>query len=352
MVRVPGASGDSGFHPNTVRKKMKAPDDEEDEDHPGSGWSEEDLKSMYHRKELRVFIDQDSVMRILKLKRIADPKDPVIAPATLANRFDAAMEVIRLFKEAGMIPGPFDTGAFFDLDLDVIQTTSRDLFQKLMILLSEVPQSPDPLPLAKTDVVDNLTVSSHYARGRWIGHVLKAITSDVPRTVWGINAGARSKIRRSNPVRSSRRDNGSAPTHQAAATESSDRSVGTLQKFFNAAMDRYLAEEREVNKDPASTRPQHQGSQGVEIDSIRSSDHGSRWEYDPDDVDVPISAQATVATAAAGSTGSTMIQRVRISAISDLKEFTGKDQDEARARAWIWCRISCKGDLPARVQSW
>ncbi|KAI9995042.1 hypothetical protein PInf_011996 [Phytophthora infestans] len=30
-----------------------------------------------------------------------------------------------------------------------------------------------------------------------------------------------------------------------------------------------------------------------------------------------------------------MIQRVRISAISDLKEFTGKDQDEDRARTWI-----------------
>ncbi|OWY91568.1 hypothetical protein PHMEG_00039793, partial [Phytophthora megakarya] len=71
------------------------------------------------------------------------------------------------------------------------------------------------------------------------------------------------------------------------------------------------------------------------MESIRSSDHGSRWEYDPDDVDWPTSAQATVATAATGATGSTMIQRVRISAISDLKEFTGKDQDKDRARAWI-----------------
>ncbi|OWY91441.1 hypothetical protein PHMEG_00039977 [Phytophthora megakarya] len=52
-----------------LRTKMKAPDDEEDEDHPGSGWSEEDLKSTYHRKELRDFVDQDPVMRILKLKR-------------------------------------------------------------------------------------------------------------------------------------------------------------------------------------------------------------------------------------------------------------------------------------------
>ncbi|OWY92006.1 LOW QUALITY PROTEIN: hypothetical protein PHMEG_00039160, partial [Phytophthora megakarya] len=106
-------------------------------------------------------------------------------------------------------------------------------------------------------------------------------------------------------------------------------------KFFKAAMDRYLAEERETNKDPATTSPQHQGSQDVEMESIRSSDHGSLWEYDPEDVDFFTSAHTTVATAGAGSTGSNRMQRVRISPISDLKELTGKDQDEDRARAWI-----------------
>ncbi|OWZ16405.1 hypothetical protein PHMEG_0009813 [Phytophthora megakarya] len=147
----------------TVLKKMKAPDDEEDEVHHGSGWSEEDLKSMYHRKELRDFVDQDPAMRILKLKRIADPKEPVTAPATLTDRFNATMELIRLLKEAGMVPGPFDADTLFDLDLDVIQASSRDLFQKLKILVGEVPQNPYPLPLTTTDAVDNLTVSSHYA---------------------------------------------------------------------------------------------------------------------------------------------------------------------------------------------
>ncbi|OWZ17548.1 hypothetical protein PHMEG_0008500 [Phytophthora megakarya] len=78
-------------------------------------------------------------------------------------------------------------------------------------------------------------------------------------------------------------------------------------------MDRYLAEEREANKDPATTQLQHQGSQDVEIEYIRSPGH------------FPTSAQATVATSAAGSTSSTMVERVRISAISELKEFTGKD---------------------------
>ncbi|OWY93404.1 hypothetical protein PHMEG_00037216 [Phytophthora megakarya] len=276
-------------------------------------------------------------MRILKLKRFSNPKDPVTAPATLANKLDATMELIRLVREAGMIPGSFDADTLFDLDLDVIQATSRDLFQKLKILVGEVPQSPDPLPLTTTDAVDNLTVSSHYASAAEDG---SDTSSEPPRRMSRGPSGAsmleaRSKIRRSSLTRSSRRDNGSAPTDQATVTESSDRSVGTLQKFFNAAMDRYLAEEREANKDPASTRPQHQGSQDVEMESTRSSDQGSRWEYDPDDVDLPTSAQATVATAATGSAGSTQIQRVRISAISDLKEFTGKDQDEDRARAWI-----------------
>ncbi|OWZ00863.1 hypothetical protein PHMEG_00027854 [Phytophthora megakarya] len=81
----------------------------------------------------------DPVMRILKLKRIADPKEPVTAPATLANRFDAVMKLIRLLKEAGMAPESFDADALFGLDLNVIQATSRDLFQKLKILAGEIP---------------------------------------------------------------------------------------------------------------------------------------------------------------------------------------------------------------------
>ncbi|OWZ17067.1 Eukaryotic/viral aspartic protease [Phytophthora megakarya] len=63
-------------------------------------------------------------------------------------------------------------------------------------------------------------------------------------------------------------------------------------------------------------------------------------EYNPDDLGIPSSSGHTsgrgaVATAAIGSRGSSLLPRVRISAISDLKEFTGKDMDEDRSRAWI-----------------
>ncbi|ETM02937.1 hypothetical protein L917_00752 [Phytophthora nicotianae] len=62
------------------------------------------------------------------------------------------------------------------------------------------------------------------------------------------------------------------------------------------------------------------------------SDHG---EYDPDDLDLPASCQATVATAATTTGLPAITPRIRVSAMSELKEFSGKDDDEDRARAWI-----------------
>ncbi|OWZ12351.1 hypothetical protein PHMEG_00014508 [Phytophthora megakarya] len=75
------------------------------------------------------------------------------------------------------------------------------------------------------------------------------------------------------------------------------------------------------------------------MESVGTPDPHS-WEYDPDDLGIPSSSghtsgRAAVTSAAIGSGGSSLIQRVRISAISDLKEFTGKDMDEDRARVWI-----------------
>ncbi|OWY97337.1 hypothetical protein PHMEG_00032158 [Phytophthora megakarya] len=295
----------------TLRTKMKVPEYEEDGDQGGSEWSVEDLKYSYHQKELRDFVCQDPVMKILKLKRIAEPKDPVTAPAVVTNKLDAVTVTIKLLKETGMTPGSFDTDDLFDLDLTVIQTTSRDLFEKLKILVDEMPQIADPVSSPQIDVMDNLTVSSHYASAAEDG----SDTSSEPRRMSLGSSGAamleaKSKIRRPSPARSGSQPKGSTPTDQATTTSSSDRSAGTAE-------------------------PQNAGSRDVDMESIRSSDRGSNWEYDPDDIDFPAPAQAAVATAASGSTGSTMIQRIGISTISDLKKFSGKDPDEDRARAWI-----------------
>ncbi|OWZ19433.1 hypothetical protein PHMEG_0006329 [Phytophthora megakarya] len=214
-------------------KKMKAPEyeDDGDQDGSGSGWSVEDLKYLYHRKELRDFVRQDPVMKILKLKRTAEPKNPVTAPAIVTNNLDAVTILIRLLKEAGMTPGSFETDDLFDLDLT------------LKILVGKVPQIADPVASPQIDAVDNLTVSSHYASTAED----RSDTSSEPRRMSLRPLGAammeaRSKIRRPSPARYGSQPKGSTPTDQATISSGSDRSAGTLQKFFYVAIDWFLAE--------------------------------------------------------------------------------------------------------------
>ncbi|KAG6590560.1 reverse transcriptase [Phytophthora cinnamomi] len=145
---------------------------------------------------------------------------------------------------------------------------------------------------------------------------------------------ARSKAQRPDHPRSGSRKQAAKQADQAttAIGSGSDESTGRLESYFQAAMSRFLREQQT----PVPQAIQNPGSQDVDMESTESPDPDhSHWEYDPDELDFPTPSRAAVATTTAGSTGSTMIQRVRISAISDLKEFSGKDQDEDRARAWV-----------------
>ncbi|KAE9289585.1 hypothetical protein PF008_g25850 [Phytophthora fragariae] len=71
------------------------------------------------------------------------------------------------------------------------------------------------------------------------------------------------------------------------------------------------------------------------MESAGSQDQSEHWEYDPDDIDMKNARRTATTAVAIAPIGSPAVQRVKISAISDLKEFTGKDHDEERARGWI-----------------
>ncbi|GMF53887.1 unnamed protein product [Phytophthora fragariaefolia] len=118
-------------------------------------------------------------------------------------------------------------------------------------------------------------------------------------------------------------------------TSPSDTPASRLETYFQAAMSRFLKEQQVLPSPPTPTGIQNPGSQDVEMLSAGSPDPDPHWEYDPDDINLPTSDRSAMATMNTGFMGSTMIQRGRISAISDLKEFSGKDQDEDRARAWL-----------------
>ncbi|OWZ19162.1 reverse transcriptase [Phytophthora megakarya] len=56
--------------------------------------------------------------------------------------------------------------------------------------------------------------------------------------------------------------------------------------------------------------------------------------YDPDNLNIDTPRQAVIGSAGATSAPSTTTPRIRVSAISELKEYSGKDHDEDRARSW------------------
>ncbi|POM76003.1 LOW QUALITY PROTEIN: Hypothetical protein PHPALM_6807 [Phytophthora palmivora] len=326
-----------------TRKKMKDPEmDDEDQlgskarARAGQGWSDENLENLLYHKELREFLDRDPVMRILRVKQVGDPRESVSAPVKTANKLEAVKDLLRLLKEAGMTTGAFDADNVFDLDLKVIQTATKDLFSKPKILVGVIPQITDPVPSPPASITDRLTSSSHYASA---AEDESYLSSEPKRMSLGPSGTsmleARSKIQRRNQPRSGRSRTIPVSEDQITAATTSDASSGTLQKYFKAAMSRFLAEQRGRIMDQGAVKVQDPGSQGVDMESVRSEHSTTRWENDPDEIDFPAAARATVATATTGSAGSTMIQRVRISPISDLKEFTGKDQDEDGARAWI-----------------
>ncbi|GMF49079.1 unnamed protein product [Phytophthora fragariaefolia] len=73
------------------------------------------------------------------------------------------------------------------------------------------------------------------------------------------------------------------------------------------------------------------------MESVGSPDQPTTaWEYDPDDLDLGRPARATVATTTATTSNQAInTPRIRVSAMSELKEFAGKDSDEDRAWSWL-----------------
>ncbi|ETL95593.1 hypothetical protein L917_06634 [Phytophthora nicotianae] len=90
----------------------------------------------------------------------------------------------------------------------------------------------------------------------------------------------------------------------SGAASRSNENPDRLQTFFNSAMERILKKQRAAQGVPTVPPARRTEPQDVDMDSV-GSDHG---EYDPDDLDLPASRQATL---------------------------SGKDDDEERARAGI-----------------
>uniref|UniRef100_H3H9C8 Retrotransposon gag domain-containing protein n=1 Tax=Phytophthora ramorum TaxID=164328 RepID=H3H9C8_PHYRM len=102
-------------------------------------------------------------------------------------------------------------------------------------------------------------------------------------------------------------------------------------------MERFLKEQQAVSTTPVVDQTKPPGAQDVDMESVESNrrDHSHPSEYDPDDLGVDATPRAAVASAGTTGGGTLSATRIRVFAISELKEFSGKDNDEDRARSWF-----------------
>ncbi|EGZ20643.1 hypothetical protein PHYSODRAFT_328731 [Phytophthora sojae] len=300
-----------------VRTKLRAPGLDDEDPRPSAlDWN----------------CETSCVKILVRPEQIDNPKGPISAPRVTDNKLIAVKNLLGLLKEAGFVAGAFEANDLFDQDLDVIQTAIPTLVDRLRPLVDMIADSPNPKmpdPVSPAPVSSPRVESTGYRSSSPYVSAAEHVsdTSSEPQRMSLGPSGsamldARSRSQRQERMRSGHQKQKPKSTDRTTSATGSDESNGRLESYFQAAMTRFLKEQQAMVVTPTPVGDDNVGSRDVEMESAGSPDqHLSH------------SAPAVVATAASGSTGSSLIQRVRISAMSDLKEFSGKDQDEDRARS-------------------
>ncbi|KAE9033482.1 hypothetical protein PR001_g10146 [Phytophthora rubi] len=105
-------------------------------------WNRADLEFRYHRKELQDFMTNNPIMRILQPKQSGDQTRPVTAPATADNKLEAIKILMNLLQEADLVAGAFDAEDLFRPDLRIFRMSTKELFDKLKIIVGEKVMDP------------------------------------------------------------------------------------------------------------------------------------------------------------------------------------------------------------------
>lgn len=367
--------------------KLKAPrdEDETDESEGDQGlakedWSEGELEKAYHLNQLKIFLRKDPVMKTLKVKMLGRVHGPISPLPFTTTDLETTKAILNLLRKVGMIVGNFKAETLFDFGFEALNDTLTALHKYLKALVGEVlpkrvqgqvKEMMDPALSPSLGSLDGS--SSRYEYASATSSMVSALMDTVDRMQLGPAGAAMLQARMrevgdtGTPPPRAQHQKHEDPRNTENKTEPrsqkmqniQDASPGpsspsVLRSYFEKAMAKFLEEQGAAQNNVSwntlgggqalrgrgpphhgsPMRVQYQGPPREVLDVDMESVGSSHEEYDPDDLDFPVSpTRATVATATSGGP-STVIPHIWVSASSDLKEFTGKDHDEDRARSW------------------
>ncbi|GMF29864.1 unnamed protein product [Phytophthora lilii] len=219
-----------------------------------------------------------------------------------ANKLDTVKALLGLLKEAGITAGAFEANDLFDVDFESLQSALSTLLENLKVLVGEVQIKAEFAP--------------------------KVEPSSPPQTGTASQTG--SSQQRQLPRLPDRTLRTPSSACSSVLPEPPCSTREPIERDDKVCKQRQPPVKRSQTKPwtPARKEPY---TPDVDMESADSRHD----EYDSDDLEYVAPQRAAVSTTTATAGAPAVASRIRVSAISDLKEFTGKDHDEDRARTWI-----------------
>ncbi|KAE9277261.1 hypothetical protein PR003_g28838 [Phytophthora rubi] len=218
-------------------------------------WNETDLEFRYHRKELQDFMTHIPIMQVLRPTQIGDQTGPVTAPASTDNKLEAIKILLNLLWEAGLVAGTFDADDLFRPDLRIFQLSTKELFDKLKVIVGE--KVTDPSTTSSPDSPTQIGSTGDRTSSLFVSVAeTDSDASSEPRRMSLSPTGAamlqaRSKVSRQKPARAKAKKTSGAvskPTtsspHPVITTDDATTSTDKMESYFQAAMSRFLREQQ------------------------------------------------------------------------------------------------------------
>ena len=251
----------------------------------------------------------------------------------------------------GFCAKAFDGDELLSCSLEQLEDARSKFVGIMTLMVGEATKSKDKVAIHSDSLREHLTGSPHYASDD--SEIESDESISIRRMSLGPSGGSflqdrigKAKIEALKEQ--TKIDIQPRPTN--APMRLGDQEENYLSRYFNMAMKKHEAEQRAdqiMKRQPSRDLDRHvfpQPSQevyenpDVDMESVESNTYDQiqqRAEYDPDDLWMAEPRRPQVAATGVTNDTNSVIQRIRTSAIFELKEFSGTEGEVDKEQTWI-----------------
>ncbi|EGZ10865.1 hypothetical protein PHYSODRAFT_337637 [Phytophthora sojae] len=334
------------------KNKLRAPDLAEESLYQPQGkdtgrqYTVEEVRYVVARTEIFRLLEQDPILVFLKPMLMSNFTGPFVAPDSdsLTSVAHAAPTLFQMLRDSGFVLGAFEMERLCDWDLKSWLRAISVVQEPLTILAGSVKQ----------DATSSATGQDAPGPSAGPAQTLTTTTSPPPRYQSSVDSDSSFESSKRMPMNrpprvmqlsaAPARTEVMKPTEEVLPKALRDSIIKLLQTTVMSTPRADTAAiptgpKPPANPAPTVARPQEAADVAMESVSSRSSTRSKPRrdaDEDPDDLfDLDIGTPRTTAAISTATAGGVGLAHVRVSASSELKEFSGRDASEEKTRLWL-----------------